>query len=286
MPAEGIREIRKRIRGTQKTAQITRTMQMVAASRLKKSQAILREATPYARKMDSILSHLQQMGETPDHPFFHPREMKTLGLVIVTSDRGLCGSYNANVIAAAEAFLSAHPAAAVKLILIGKKGLDYFKTKPWPVFLEFPDVAGKPDYAKISKITQTLIQVYLSAEVDALHLAYSHYHSALSITPSLVKVLGLTPDTTALRPVRTILSPNRKTVWDEFLPRYIASKLYLLLISAATAENSARMIAMKTATDNAKEMVNTLTLRKNKARQAAITKEILEIVTAGEALKG
>ncbi len=288
MPAEGIREIRKRIRGTQKTAQITKTMQMVAASRLKKSQAILREATPYAQKMEHILSHLLQTGEMPDHPFFQTRDIKTIGLAVITSDRGLCGAYNANVIAKAEEFLQTPRAQTVQLILIGRKGLDYFKTRSWPIFREFPDVAGKPDYAKITKVTQALTQAYLSAEIDALHLAYSHYRSAMSIAPSLIKVLGLTLEggTSAIGPVQTILSPDRKTVWNEFLPRYIASKLYLLLISAVTAENSARMIAMKMATDNAKEMVNALTLRKNKARQASITKEILEIVTAGEALKG
>jgi len=288
MAAEGVREIRKRIRSTQKTAQITKTMQMVAASRLKKSQAILREATPYAQKMEMLLSHLLGTGETPEHPFFQTRDIKTIGLVVITSDRGLCGAYNARVIAKAEAFLLAHATQTVKLIMIGRKGTDHFKTRSWPILLECPDVAGKPDYDKIVQVTQRLIQVYLAGEVDALYLAYSHYHSALSMTPSLVKVLGLTqeePGQTA-RPVQTILEPDRKTVWDTFLPRYMMSKLYLLFISAATAENSARMIAMKMATDNAKEMVEALTLRRNKARQAAITKEILEIVTAGEALKG
>lgn len=285
MPVLTLRELRKRIRGAQKTQQITKTMQMVAASRLKKSEEKLRQARPFAQGMEMILSHLQQFSSDFKHPFFEAREVKTICLVIITSDRGLAGAYNANVIAAAEAFLMQPRPQAVKLVVIGKKGFDYFKTREWPILIKRLDIAGKPDFHKITEITEQMTQLYLSGEVDAVYLVYSKYLSAMSIKPVVLKFLNLQQEEAA-RPIQTILEPSLPEILNQFLPKYIASKMFLSLMEAFTAENSARMIAMKTATDNAKEMINRLTLLRNKARQAAITKEILEIVTAGEALKG
>lgn len=284
MPVLTLREIRKRIRGAQKTKQITRTMQMVAASRLKKSEEKFRQAKPFAQKMEMILSHLQQFSEEFTHPFFEAREVKSIGLVVVTSDRGLCGAYNGNVIARAEEFLAEHKTQNVKLMLIGKKGYDYFKKRDWPIHLKALDIAGKGDFQRISQITQEIIQAYLSREVDAVYLIFTSYISALSVKPICVKFLNLQQEG-EIKPIQTILEPSLPEILDQFLPQFVTSKMYISLMEAFTAENSARMIAMKTATDNAKEMIERLTLQRNKARQAAITKEILEIVTAGEALK-
>lgn len=285
MPVLTLRQLRERIRGTQKTKQITRTMQMVAASRLKKSEEKFRQAKPFAQKMEMILSHLQQFSGEFAHPFFEAREVKSIGLVVVTSDRGLCGAYNGNVIAQAEAFLAEHHAQSVQLMLIGKKGYDYFKKRDWPIHLKALDIAGKGDFQKISEITQQIIQAYLSREVDAVYLIFTSYLSALSVKPVCVKFLNLQQEG-EIKPIQTILEPSLPEILDRFLPQFVTSKMYISLMEAFTAENSARMIAMKTATDNAKEMIERLTLQRNKARQAAITKEILEIVTAGEALKG
>ena len=285
MPVLTLRELRKRIRGTQKTQQITKTMQMVAASRLKKSEEKFRQSKPFSEKMEMILSHLQQFSEDFSHPFFEAREVKTVALVVVTSDRGLCGSYNANVIAHAEEFLRGRSPQTVKLALIGKKGNDYFKKREWPILFKYLDIAGKPDFHKISEITHQLTKAYLTGEADEVHLIYTRYLSVTTIRPVSVKFLNLQPEGAAKR-VETILEPSLREILDRFLPEYIASKMYISLVGAFTAENSARMVAMKTATDNAKEMIDRLTLMRNKARQAAITKEILEIVTAGEALKG
>lgn len=285
MPVLTLRQLRERIRGAQKTKQITRTMQMVAASRLKKSEEKFRQAKPFAKKMEMILSHLQQFSEEFTHPFFESREVKSIGLVVVTSDRGLCGAYNGNVIARAEEFLAEHKAQTVKLMLIGKKGYDYFKKRDWPIHLNALDIAGKGDFQRISEITQQIIRAYLSGEVDAVYLIFTSYISALSVKPICVKFLNLQQEG-EVKPIQTILEPSLPEILDQFLPQFVTSKMYISLMEAFTAENSARMIAMKTATDNAKEMIERLTLQRNKARQAAITKEILEIVTAGEALKG
>lgn len=279
-----LRELRKRIRAAQKTQQITKTMQMVAASRLKKADEKLRQAKPYYAAMERILAHLAQSSPDLAHPFFQPREVKTIGLVVVTSDRGLCGAYNANVIARAESFLKETRTAPVKLILIGKKGYDHFKTRDWPILLHLLDIAGKIDFPRISELTEQLVRLYESGEVDEIDVVYTSYVSALSARPVLMKFLNLQPPERA-RGVDTILEPSLQEILDRFLPQLVASRMYVALVEAFTAENSARMIAMKTATDNAKEMIGRLTLQGNKARQSAITREIVEIVTAGEALK-
>lgn len=284
MAVQTLRALKTRIRSSKKTQQITKTMQMVAASRLKKSEETLRQAKPYFEKMEVVLSHLLQSSENITHPFFQDREVRTIALVIVTSDRGLCGSYNANVIARAEAFLKESRTEEVKLILIGKKGYDYFKKREWPIHDKFLGIAGKIDYEKISEITQKLVEAYLSGAVDEVNVIYSSYLSALSTKPVLRKFLNLqqggVPEKSDF-----ILEPDLDEIINRFLTKQIASRMYTSLLEAFTAENSARMVAMKTATDNAKEMIDRLTLMGNKARQAAITKEILEIVTAGEALK-
>lgn len=279
-----LRELRKRIRAAKKTQQITKTMQMVAASRLKKADEKLRQAKPYYQGMEKILSHLARSSRDLTHPFLQPRKVKNVGLVVVTSDRGLCGAYNANVIARAEAFLKEKRAAPVKLILIGKKGFDHFKQRDWPILFQVLDIAGKIDFPRIFEITGQLVRLYESGEVDEIDVIYTSYVSALSVRPVLMKFLNLQPPEGG-QEVDTILEPDLQEILDRFLPQLVASRMYVSMVEASTAENSARMVAMKTATDNAKEMIDRLSLQGNKARQGAITKEILEIVTAGEALK-
>ena len=279
-----LRELKGRIRAAKKTQQITKTMQMVAASRLKKSEETLRQAKPYYERMETILSHLMASADGVAHPFFEAREVKTIALVVVTSDRGLCGAYNANIISRAESFLKQSREAAVKLVLIGKKGHDYFQRRGWPILLKFLDLSGRPDYQKISEITDRLVDLYLSRTVDEVHVLYTQFVSALTTRPVLRKFLNLRREGGAKR-LDFILEPDFQTIIDRFLTRQVASRIYAALLESFTAENSSRMIAMKSATDNAKEMIDRLSLMGNKARQAAITKEILEIVTAGEAMK-
>jgi F-type H+-transporting ATPase subunit gamma len=287
MAVLSLRELRKRIRSSQKTQQITKTMQMVAASRLKRSEEKFRQARPYAEKMEETLRHLSQatVGEALEHPFFERREVRHTALVVVTSDRGLCGAYNTNMIVAAESFLAERDPRSVKLILIGKKGYDYFRKREWEILDRFLEMAGKVDFQRITEVTRRIIDAYLSRTVDEVYLLYSSYRSALSIKPVSQKFLSLQQETPE-RAVPYLVEPNLGEVLESFLPQYVTSKVFITLLEAFTAENSARMVAMKTATDNAGEMIDRLTLMRNKARQAAITKEILEIVTAGEALKG
>ncbi len=282
--AETLRELKGRIRSAKKTQQITRTMQMVAASRLKKSEIIFRQSKPYNEKMEIILSHLMESSQGVSHPFFEARTVKTIGLVLVTSDRGLCGGYNAAVIARAEAFLREPRTQEVQLILIGKKGYDYFKKREFPILMKFLDLGGRPDYPKISAITDDLIKAYLSGVLDEVNVISTSFVSALSNKPVFKKFLNLQRKSEGLKS-DFILEPDAETIIDKFLSRQITSRLYSALLESFTAENSSRMVAMKSATDSAKEMIDRLSLKGNKARQAAITNEILEIVSAGMAIK-
>ena len=292
------RDLVKRIRAAQKTQQITKTMQMVSASRLRRSQEKLSQSKPYLEKIEVLFRHLQDTGIPLSHPFLATRDVKSSALVIVASDRGLCGAYNANIIHFAESHLEAQPHRNTQLILIGKKIDDYFKKRCWPIFAKYLDVAGKIDFAQITQITNRLTDAYLRGQFDSIDLVYTRFKSALSIQPALIRLLPLHGKITAVRathasPLRsepvgtkTYLEPSCEAILENLLPMYVSSRIYVSLIEAATAENSARMIAMKNATDNAKEMIRRLTLLRNKARQATITKELLEIVTAGEAIKG
>jgi len=282
--AETLRELKTRIRSAKKTQQITKTMQMVAASRLKKSEVIFRQAKPYHEKMEILLSHLMESSQGVAHPFFETREVKTIGLVLVTSDRGLCGGYNTNVLNLAEAYLKETRPQEVKLILIGKKGYDYFKRREWPILSQFLELSGRPDYQKVSEITDHLIETYLSGTVDEVNVIYTRFLSVLSNKPVLTKFLNLQKSKEGLKS-DFILEPDLETIIDQFLSRQITSRMYTAILESFTAENASRMVAMKSATDSANDMIDRLSLMGNKARQAAITKEILEIVTAGEAMK-
>lgn len=280
-----LRQIRRKIRGTQKTRQITRTMQMVSASRLKRSEGRFYQARPYARKLEELLIRLSATGQY-SHPFFDKREVKNIGLIIVTADRGLCGSYNTNIIGRAEGFLKSQDK-NVKIFLIGKKGFDYFKKRNWEILEKVIDLGGKLDYKRIEGITDKITGAYLTGIVDEVYLLYTAFYSVLSYKTTLVKFLNIerSSETQGDAGMQYIFEPGVSEIFDRLLPRYATTKVYISLAEAFTSENAARMMAMKLATDNAEELIDMLTLMRNKARQAAITKEITEIVTAAEALK-
>lgn len=280
-----LRQIRRKIRSFQKTRQITRTMQMVAASRLKKSEGRLHQAKPYARKLEELLVRLSQTGQYP-HPFFEKREVKNTGLIIVTSDRGLCGSYNTNIILKAQSFLRNLNNNA-KIILLGKKGFDYFKRRNWEILEKVVDLGGKLDYKRVEDITGCVTDHYLSGVVDEVYLLHTTFHSALSYKPTIAKFLNIEApeESQGDKGLQYIFEPGVGEIFEKLLPRYVTTKIFISLAEAFTAENASRMMAMKLATDNAEDLIDRLTLMRNKARQAAITKEITEIVTSAEALK-
>lgn len=283
-----LKVIRRRIRSSTKIQQITRTMQMVAASRLRRSEEKLRQIRPFSGAMEEVLAHLGRSPDLPFHPFFASRARKKSVVVVLTSDRGLCGAYNMNLLLQAERFLRGFPPGQAALILVGKKGCDYFKRRRVEILGHFIDLGGKPDLRTMKPVAECISSTFLSGAADEVSLLYTAYRSAFSYKPTLTRFLPIEKMASASGgsgQLDFIWEPGLAAILDAFLPRYIETKLYHCLMESATSENSARMIAMKNATDNAGEMIDSLTLQRNKARQAAITKEISEIVTAAEALR-
>lgn len=289
-----LKEISNRIKSIKNTQQITKTMQMVAASRLKKSEALFREAKEYGNKLDNLTKTLSgSITKGITSPLFEKRDVKNVCLTIVTSDRGLCGSYNTNIIRQAELFLQKKKdeSKTTKLVLVGKKGHDFFKNKNVSIEKSFLDLGGKVDVEAIGKVASFLPDFFISGEVDEVYLLYTHYKSAISYVPTLEKFLNLEkkldegPKEEQGSSTDYILEPNLAGILEDLLPQYIRTKILHSISESFISENSARMISMKNATDNAGEMIEDMTRIRNKARQASITTEILEIVAGAEALK-
>jgi len=302
MPKASLRDIRKRIASVRSTRQITKAMKMVAAAKLRRAQENILANRPYAAKMLEVLRSLAARTSPDAHPLLYRRDFKRIELVVLTSDRGLCGAFNMNLIQRAERFLAEEKAGAESLSLsfIGRKGRDYFRKKKVTIRQEYVNLYGKVDYALASRIGQDLVQSYVEERVDAIYLLYSEFKSAIQQRVVLEKILPLAADllkeagkgkeTAPAGPgvaasVDYIYEPSEVEILGKILPMYVEVQVYRALLESVASEFGARMTAMENATQNAGEMIDKLTLIYNKARQAAITKELIEIVSGAEALK-
>lgn len=305
MPKASLRDIRKRISSVRSTQQITKAMKMVAAAKLRRAQDSILATRPYATKMLEVLCSLATRTSPDAHPLLSRREPKRVELVVFTSDRGLCGGFNMNLIQRAEKFLEAEKSKTDRLTLsfIGRKGRDYFRKRKIHMRQEYINLFGKVDYPLASRIGQDLVQAYIEEKVDAIYLLYSEFRSAIQQRMVLEKILPVTPNLLggkeeagkgpAASPaapggaaaVEYIYEPSELKILGKLLPMYVEVQVYRALLESAASEFGARMTAMENATNNAGEMIDKLTLVYNKARQAAITKELIEIVSGAEALK-
>jgi F-type H+-transporting ATPase subunit gamma len=216
--------------------------------------------------------------------FKKPSNQQAIALCVVTSDSGLCGVYNQNVIRAAEEFLKNNQDKQVRLILVGQKGLNYFRSKNVQIINSYIGFNGKFAQNFCEKITLELKRLFLSQEVGAVYLAYSYFENSLVQRPLVQRLLSIEPKKTSV--TEYIVESNLKTILDELVPRYLLAKMQLVFLEAFTSEHASRTVSMKTATDNAKELLEGLVLLRNKVRQAGITQDILEISSSVEALKG
>lgn len=281
-----LRDIRRRIRSIRSTAQITKTMEMVSAAKLRRAQSALESARPYATQLREVLGNLAQASGEALHPAFVRREAKRRVVVLVTSDRGLCGAFNANLIRTAE--LHIHDAAAPSTLLcIGKKGHDYFRRRKIPVLGSRTDLGGVASWKYAEETSRLLAGQYESGEIDAVDLVYTHFKSALSrqivVEPYLP--LGRDAGQAAAATRDYIFEPSPGEILARIVPHFLATRLFMTLAESAASEHGARMIAMGSATKNANELIQNLTLHMNRTRQATITREIVEIVAGAEALK-
>ena len=284
---ESLKILRRRIRSVSSTMQLTRAMELVSAAKLRKAQTKLVSSRPYASKMQTILENLSSASTSLTHPLFDKREVKHKGLVIISSDRGLCGSYNVNVFRKAEEFLSQESKDKIKLVLIGKKGFYHYRRRPYEIRLKYIDLGGKLELTRTKEITANLVNLFLSREVDEIFLLYTKFLTVTSYRVALEKFLNIErfEDKEEKGHLQYIFEPSADTLFDDLLPRYCLTRVQIALSEAFASEQGSRMIAMGAATRNAEEMIDQLTLLRNKARQAAITKEMVEIASGVEALR-
>lgn len=281
-----LRQIKRRIRSVESTKKITRAMQMVSTAKLKRTKDMLFAGKPYYFKMDALLKKLLASAKTSRHPLLEERaEKNNFTLCLITSDSGLCSTYNDNIIRIAEGFINKHGAGNTKLITIGRKGFSYFKKRGIRISHAYLGLQGRYSSEMAEEIAKTLVNTFLSKEADEVYMAHTHFDSTLKYRPKLQKFLNIERGTEE-REVDYILEPGLDRIVEELVPRYISIKVRGILLDAFTSEHSQRMVAMQAATDNATELIDNLTLLRNKARQASITTEIIEVSSAAEELKG
>ncbi len=262
---------------------------MVAAAKLRKAQTKLESSRPYASKMQALLDNLTQKTSSPSHPLFKKREVKKMGLVVITSDRGLCGSYNHNVIHHADQFLKRYKKEDATLVIVGKKAYTYYLKKPWVINKKYLNLGGNLSLAQVKNIANDLINLFLSGELDEIYFIYTKFLSVVTRRVTTEKFLNIESRVQADGTetyVDYIFEPDPQKIFSDLLPNYCMTRVQMVLAESFASEHGSRMISMGAATKNAEDMIENLTLVLNKLRQASITKEMLEITTGAEALKG
>jgi F-type H+-transporting ATPase subunit gamma len=300
-----LRDIRKRIRSVKNTRQITKAMKMVAAAKLRKAQDSIIAARPYASMLDQIISDLvtRSGGEELAHPLLTSRPVRKVELVVLTSDRGLAGGFNSNVIRRASRFVYENSGLEVEISTVGRKGNDFFRQRGQKMRKDFGQLYQRLDYPHASQVAEELSARFLKGEVDAVYVVYNEFLSAINQKVTLAQLLPLQtlsvgtataaqagqvppPD---VAPTQALVDfkyePGRQDVLDRLVPQAVSIKLYRSLLESVASEHGARMSAMDNATSNATDMIASLSLTYNRTRQAVITNELMEIVSGAEALK-
>ena len=286
-----LRDLRRRTRSVKNTQQITKAMKMVSAAKLRRSQDAILSARPFARKMLEVLNSLATRANPDSHPLLAVREPRRVDIVIITSDKGLCGSFNANILKAAEGFVKRTKADDLGLQLVGKKARDYFRRRSYKIRREFVDIFRSLGYETAGAIARPIIERYSAPDspdgVDAVFLIYNEFKNVMQQDVVVERLLPLEKLHFERRgeELDYIYEPGPAAIYDAVIPRHVEYQLWRALLESAAAEHAARMTAMENATKNAAELIDQLTLTMNKARQASITKEILEVVSGAEAIQ-
>ncbi len=287
-----LRDIKRRILGVTNTQQITKAMKMVAAARLRRAQENVINARPYSRKIYEVLNNLLLAELNFVNPYFDEREVKKVAVIVVTSDRGMCGSFNMNVIRKAEDFIKdelsdLNKAGNVEVYCIGKKGYDYFSKREFQVNNSFVGAFTGLKFEVAPQIMNLVKTKFLAGSYDKVYVVYNEFKSVMQQKLNLEQLLPIKNDLAAVKTnsVEYLYEPNRAEIIGALIPRALNAKIWKVLLESYASELGARMTAMDMATENAKEIIRSLKIKYNKARQAAITTEISEIVTGANALK-
>lgn len=288
-----LKEIRSRISSVNSTRQITAAMKMVSAAKLRRAQDAITQMRPYAQKLQEILQNLSSSLDVSENPYAAEREVKRILIVSITSNRGLCGAFNNNVIKQAKSIIAQNPNARVQVLSIGKKSFDIFKKTDYAPGVGYPSEPYKIyedlNFADSSAIAQSVMDKFEAGKLDKVYLIYNSFKNAAVQILETEQFLPIVPpeasaDSSAQ--IDYIFEPNKEEIVTELIPKSLKTQFYKAILDSNAGEHGARMTAMHKATDNATEMLKDLKLTYNKARQASITNEILEIVAGAEALNG
>ncbi len=279
-------DLRRRIRSVRNTMQLTRAMKLVSASKLRRAQERILRSRPYAKKVGQVLSSVAARTSPEEHPLFEQRGDRRVRIVVLTGDKGLCGSFNANILRRAITLAEEHAGAEVDFIAIGKRGRDYLKRFRHRVERDWVDVFRAVDFPIAAEISRELIEAYTVGRVDRIYLVYNEFKSAIQALPTTQRLLPVEP--LDIPPAEVgeeyLYEPGARQLLDALLPHYVEQSVFQGLLESAAAEHAARMTAMDSATKNAGELIDSLTLTMNRVRQAAITTEIIEVVSGAQAL--
>jgi F-type H+-transporting ATPase subunit gamma len=291
MPAQ-LRVVRRRIRTVQSTMKITRAFELISASRVLRAQQRVEQARPYTNEVTQALTSVANTEVTISHPLLESRaEVRAAGALVITSDRGLAGPYNANVLRTTEELLARLRGDGIDphLYVVGRKGIAYYRFRRRPVAETWAGFSDRPGYEDAKRVADTMLRAFLDHEVDELHVVFTDYVTAVTQRATAVRIIPLVVEETRERPPEPIpmyiYEPDAQAVLDALLPRYVEARVFTAMLEAAASEHAARRRAMKAATDNAEELIEDLTQEYNQARQAQITQEIMEIVGGAEALQ-
>ncbi|RKH47623.1 ATP synthase F1 subunit gamma [Corallococcus sp. AB050B] len=292
-----LRDIRKRIRSVKNTRQITKAMKMVSAAKLRKAQDAILAARPYAQTLEQIISELAVRSADQElaHPLLASRPIRRVELLLLTSDRGLAGGFNSNVIRRANRYLYENSNLQVRVSTVGRKGNDFFRNRGQSIRKDFAGLYATLNYRSAANVAEELAAAFLNDEVDAVYVVYNEFVSAITQNVVVSQLLPLQPAAVKAATPETVTSapalvdfkyePSRQAVLDRLVPQAVNIKLYRALLESVASEQGARMSAMENATNNATDMISSYTLLYNRTRQAVITKELMEIVSGAEALK-
>jgi len=289
-----LRDIRKRIKSVKSSEKITKAMKMVAASKLRRAQDAVRKTRPYAEKLDqtiaNLASRMKGKSEVPHPLLAHESGKKRVEIIALTSDRGLCGAFNSNVIRKAQrlCFDMKHEYEEIRVSTIGRKAYDALRRDSIKIRTNYTGIIEKPNYLNAAQIAHEMCESFVRDDVDAVFLVYNEFGSAISQKVVVKQLLPIEPAASVenSHAVDFIYEPNQDELLDQLLERHFAMKLYQAFLESLASEHGARMTAMENASRNAKEMISSLTLIYNRIRQAAITKELMEIIGGAEAIAG
>ncbi len=281
------RVLKRKIRAVGNIKKITRAMQMVSAAKLKKVQQRLLAIRPYSDKIREFMEDLSGQVADLEYPLFQARkDVRSICAVVISADKGLCGSYNANLLRFADRFL-AEKGTPAKIVAIGRKSVEYYRRREAEVEQSYTQIPTDVAFAQIKSMTRPLVEMFASGEVDEVHLVFTRYVNAITFRPGHVQFLPIVPEKRAKRPEGLYeFEPQPTEILDALIPRYVEVTFHRLLLESMSSEHAARMNAMQNATENASDLIQSLTLQYNKSRQAGITKELLDIVGGAEALRG